>query len=154
MTEEKYLEYEQIKAKYTDLQERFARVLLEKERLFTRTLPSAIRYDKDKIQSTVDGSPLEDFVISVDTKEIDIKIKRLRHHLNDWGVLLTVKETALRKSPTLIDRIYVMRYLDGYSVNKVCRTLHYEKSRIYVRKQSRDPERLRRIPPRGNGRGL
>ena len=131
MTEEKYLEYEQIKAKYTDLQERFARVLLEKERLFTRTLPSAIRYDKDKIQSTVDGSPLEDFVISVDTKEIDIKIKRLRHHLNDWGVLLTVKETALRKSPTLIDRIYVMRYLDGYSVNKVCRTLHYEKSRIY-----------------------
>lgn len=131
MTEEKYLEYEQIKTKYTDLQEQFARVLLEKERLFTRTLPSAIRYDKDVIQSTVDGSPLEDFVISVDTKEIDIKIKRLRHHLNDWGVLLTVKETALRKSPTLIDRIYVMRYLDGYSVNKVCRTLHYEKSRIY-----------------------
>jgi hypothetical protein len=131
MTEEKYLEYEQIKAKYTDLQERFARVLLEKERLFTRTLPSAIRYDKDKIQSTVDGSPLEDFVVSVDTKEIDIKIKRLRHHLNDWGVLLTVKETALRKSPTIIDRIYVMRYLDGYSVNKICRALHYEKSRIY-----------------------
>jgi len=131
MTEEKYLEYEQIKAKYTDLQERFARVLLEKERLFTRTLPSAIRYDKDKIQSTVDGSPLEDFVVSVDTKEIDIKIKRLRHHLNDWGVLLTVKETALRKSPTITDRIYVMRYLDGYSVNKICRTLHYEKSRIY-----------------------
>ena len=129
--DEKYLEYEQIKAKYTDLQERFAKVLLEKERLFMQTLPSAIRYDKDKVQSTADGSPLEDFVVSIDTKELDIKIKRLRHHLNDWGVLLAVKETALRKSTTLTDRIYVMRYLDGYSVNKICRALHYEKSRIY-----------------------
>ena len=129
--DEKYLEYEQIKAKYTDLQERFAKALLEKERLFMQTLPGAIRYDKDKVQSTTDESPLEDYVVNVDTKELDIKIKRLRHHLNDWGVLLTVKETALRKSATLTDRIYVMRYLEGYSVNKICRTLHYEKSRIY-----------------------
>ena len=129
--DEKYLEYEQIKAKYTDLQERFAKVLLEKERLFMQTLPSAIRYDKDQVQSATDGSPLEDFVVSIDTKELDIKIKRLRHHLNDCGVLLAVKETALRKSTTLTDRIYVMRYLDGYSVNKICRALHYEKSRIY-----------------------
>lgn len=129
--DEKYLEYEQIKAKYTDLQERFAKVLLEKERLFMQTLPSAIRYDKDKVQSTADGSPLEDFVVSIDTKELDIKIKRLRHHLNDWGVLLAVKETALRKSTTLTDRIYVMRYLDGCGVNKMCKLLHYEKSRIY-----------------------
>lgn len=129
--DEKYLEYEQIKAKYTALQERFAKVLLEKERLFMQTLPGAIRYDKEKVQATADESPLEDYVVNVDTKELDIKIKRLRHHLNDWGVLLTVKETALRKSTTLTDRIYVMRYLDGYSVNKICRTLHYEKSRIY-----------------------
>jgi hypothetical protein len=131
MNSEKYLDYERYKAKFTELQERFAKVLLEKERLFMQTLPSAIRYDKDKVQSTADGSPLEDFVVSIDTKELDIKIKRLRHHLNDWGVLLAVKETALRKSTTLTDRIYVMRYLDGYSVNKICRALHYEKSRIY-----------------------
>lgn len=131
MNDEQYLDYEYTKAKYVELQERFAKVLLEKERLFTRTLPSAIRYDKDKVQSTVDGSPLEDFVIDVDTKEIDVKIKRLRRHLNDWGVLLAVKETALRKSTAIIDRVYIMRYLDGYSVNRICRALHYEKSRIY-----------------------
>lgn len=131
MNDEQYLDYEYTKAKYVELQERFAKVLLEKERLFTRTLPSAIRYDKDKVQSTVDGSPLEDFVINVDTKEIDIKIKRLWRHLNDWGVLLAVKESALRKSTAIIDRVYIMRYLDGYSVNRICRALHYEKSRIY-----------------------
>ncbi len=131
MTEERYLEYECIKAKFVDLQEQFAKVLLEKERLFTRTLPSAIRYDKDKVQTTVDGNPLEDFVISAEEKRLDAKIKRLRHHLSDWGVLLSVKEVALRKSTLLTDRIYVMRYLDGYGVNKMCKILHYEKSRIY-----------------------
>lgn len=131
MTEERYLEYECIKAKFVDLQEQFAKVLLEKERLFTRTLPSAIRYDKDKVQTTVDGNPLEDFVISAEEKRLDAKIKRLRHHLSDWGVLLSVKEVALRKSTSLTDRIYVMRYLDGYGVNKMCKILHYEKSRIY-----------------------
>lgn len=129
--DEKYLEYEQIKAKYTDLQERFAKVLLEKERLFMQALPGAIKYDNDKARATADGSPVEDFVVSLDTKKLDVKIKRLRHQLGDWGVLLAVKETALRKSTTLTDRIYVMRYLEGYSVNKICRTLHYEKSRIY-----------------------
>lgn len=131
MTEERYLEYECIKAKFVDLQEQFAKVLLEKERLFTRTLPSAIRYDKDKVQTTVDDNPLEDFIISAEEKKLDVKIKRLRHHLNDWGVLLSVKEVALRKSTSLTDRIYVMRYLDGYGVNKMCKILHYEKSRIY-----------------------
>ena len=131
MTEERYLEYECIKAKFVDLQEQFAKVLLEKERLFTRTLPSAIRYDKDKVQTTVDDNPLEDFIISAEEKKLDAKIKRLRHNLNDWGVLLSVKEVALRKSTALIDRIYVMRYLDGCGVNKMCKLLHYEKTRIY-----------------------
>ena len=97
----------------------------------TRTLPSAIRYDKDKVQNTVDDNPLEDFVISVEEQELDVKIARLRRHLEDWRVLMDVKEGELRKSQVLIDRVYVMRYLDGLSVNKICRILHYEKTRIY-----------------------
>lgn len=129
--EEHYLDYEYTKARYEAMQERFAKVLLEKERLFLQAIPGAIRYDKDKISSTPIGSPLEDFVVNVDTKELDIKISRLRRHLNDWGALLSIKENTLRKSTSLTDRVYVMRYLDGYGVNRMCRQLHYAKSRIY-----------------------
>ena len=131
MKGERYTDYERYLVRYEHIQSQFVRVLLEKERLLTRTLPSAIRYDKDKVQNTVDDNPLEDFVISVEEQELDVKIARLRRHLEDWRVLMDVKEGELRKSQALIDRVYVMRYLDGLSVNKICRILHYEKTRIY-----------------------
>lgn len=131
MKGERYTDYENYLSRYEHIQVQFVRVLLEKEKLLTRTLPSAIRYDKDKVQNTIDDNPLEDYVISVEEKELDVKIARLRRHLDDWRVLMDVKEQELRKSQVLIDRVYVMRYLDGLSVNKICRILHYEKTRIY-----------------------
>lgn len=131
MRGERYIDYEWYLVRYESIQERFVKVLLEKERLLTRTLPSAIRYDKDKVQNTIDDNPLEDYIIGVEEKELDVKISCLRHHLEDWRVLMDVKEEELRKSQVLIDRVYVMRYLDGIGVNKMCRILHYEKTRIY-----------------------
>ena len=131
MKGERYTDYESYLVRYEHIQMQFVRVLLEKEKLLTRTLPSAIRYDKDKVQNTIDDNPLEDYVISVEEKELDVKIARLRRHLDDWRVLMDVKEGELRKSQVLIDRVYVMKYLDGLSVNKICRILHYEKTRIY-----------------------
>lgn len=126
-----YMEYERVKSKYARLQEQFCKILLEKERLMTRTMPSAIRYDKDKVQNAVDDNPLEDYVISVEEKGLDAKIARFRTLLDDWKMMLDVKEQELRKSKEIINRVYVCRYLDGYSVNRMCRALHYEKSRIY-----------------------
>lgn len=131
MKGERYTDYESYLVRYERIQVQFVRVLLEKEKLLTRTLPSAIRYDKDKVQNTIDDNPLEDYIISVEEKELDVKIARLRRHLDDWRVLMDVKEQELRKSQVLIDRVYVMKYLDGLSVNKICRILHYEKTRIY-----------------------
>lgn len=131
MRGERYTDYESYLVRYEYIQAQFVRVLLEKEKLLIRTLPSAIRYDKDKVQNTIDDNPLEDYAISVEEKELDVKIARLRRHLDDWRVLMDVKEGELRKSQVLIDRVYVMRYLDGLSVNKICRIIHYEKTRVY-----------------------
>lgn len=128
---ELFVEYERLKTRYAAVQDSFAQALMEKERLFTQTLPSAIRYDKDKVQSTVDGSPLEDFVISVDTKELDVKIARYRILLDDWRVLMDVKERELRQSKEICNTIYVMRYLDGYSVSRIAKLLHYNRQYIY-----------------------
>lgn len=131
MRGERYIDYENYLVRYERIQRAFIGVLLEKEKLLTRTLPCAIRYDKDKVQNTIDDNPLEDYIISVEENELDVKIERLRRHLDDWRVLMDVKEQELRKSQVLIDRVYVMKHLDGLSVNKICRILHYEKTRIY-----------------------
>lgn len=139
---ERFIEYERCKAMYAKLQEAFARALMEKERLFTRTLPSAIRYDQDKVQSTIDGNPLEDFVISLEDKELEERISSYRQHLKDWGMLLDIKEKELRQSRILLDRVYVCRYLDGLSIKRMCGVLNYSRPQVY-RKLSQLNKKLR-----------
>lgn len=139
---ERFIEYERCKSMYTKLQEAFARALMEKERLFTRTLPSAIRYDKDKVQSTVDGNPLEDFVINCEDKELEERIARYRQHLKDWGMLLDIKEKELRQSRILLDRVYVCRYLENVSIKRMCGILNYSRPQVY-RKLSQLNKKMR-----------
>lgn len=126
-----YPEYVQYKAKYEDLQNRFATLLLEKEKLFTDTFPRGITYDKDKVQSMPDGNPLEHYVISMDEKQIDEKLDTLRRSIKDWNILLEVKENELRKSKEISDKIFVLRYLDGVSVSRISSIVSYSKKQIY-----------------------
>lgn len=126
-----YLEYERYKVKYNGIQWRYSQILLEKERLFTNTQPSAIRYDKDKVQSSVGGNMLDNYVISLEEKRIDQKLNILRKSLKNWQTLLDLKERELRRSKSTIDRIYVLKYIDGQEISKIADLTHYSKSQIY-----------------------
>lgn len=126
-----YVQYEQYKARYNDLQNIFASLLLEKERLFTQTLPNAIRYDKDNVQSSIDGNVLETYVIRLEDSGIDERIDKLRQTLSDWEILLDAKERDLRKSKDKYDRVYTFKYLDGYGIKKICKIMSYSRSQTY-----------------------
>ena len=125
-----FQEYELCKSKYKDIQKRFDAVLTEKERLFVKTQPKAITYDKDKVQSSHDGNILEDYVISCESKDIDNKLNELRRMLEDRLMLLKVKEEELRRSQDKKDRIYVLLYIDCMSIRKVAESLSYSKATI------------------------
>ena len=126
-----YPEYEQYKARYNDLQNIFASFLLEKESLFTKTLPNAIRYDKDRVQSSIDGNLLESYVIKLEDSRIDEKLDHVRQTLQDWEILLDAKERDLRKSQDKYDRIYTFKYLDGYGIKKICKIMNYSRAQTY-----------------------
>lgn len=126
-----YPEYEQYKARYNDLQNIFASFLLEKESLFTKTLPNAIRYDKDRVQSSIDGNMLESYVIKLEDSRIDEKLDHVRQTLQDWEILLDAKERDLRKSQDKYDRIYTFKYLDGYGIKKICKIMNYSRAQTY-----------------------
>ena len=126
-----YIEYESYRLKYLELQEQFNRILTEKERLFTKTLPNAIRYDKEHVQCSPDTNTLEEYVINLDEKKIDESLARLRQLLEDRGKLLELKEQELRKSQDKDDRVYCLKYLDGYGINKICKIMSYSRSQIY-----------------------
>ena len=126
-----YLEYEAYRVKFLDLQEQFNHFLTEKERLFTRAMPNAIRYDKEHVQSSNDSNPLEEYAIALDEQKIDENLSRLRQLLEDREKLLNMKEMELRKSQDKFDRIYVNRFLDGYGINRLARSHNYSKSQVY-----------------------
>lgn len=128
---EKYLEYEGIKERYESFQELFAKILLEKERLMTKTLPNAITYDGLKVQSSGGSNPLEEYVLSVEDEGLDKKLNRYRQALSDWRMLLDLKERELRESREKSDRVYVMRYLEGYGIKRIARVMNYSQSQIY-----------------------
>lgn len=124
-----YLDYEGFKTKYYNVQQMFAEILLEKEAIFSKTLPSGIRYDKEQVQTSVDGSPLDEYVIELE--RIETKITKVRESLKDWEFLLSLKEKELRQSNDLHDKIYVMRILDGYGIKRISKVLNYSNSQVY-----------------------
>lgn len=145
---DKYLEYEGIKERYESFQQLFAKILLEKERLMTKTLPNAIRYDGLKVQSSIDGNPLEEYVLSVEEEELDLKLNQYRQSLNDWKMLLDLKERELRASKAAIDRIYTMRMVDGYGINRIAKAMSYSRSQVYriLNKIEKRCDKMRQIP--------
>lgn len=126
-----YIEYEAYRCKYLDLQEQFNHFLTEKERILTKTLPNAIRYDKDKTSSSLDGNPLEDYVIELEESKVDESLDRIRQLLEDRERLLHLKEKELRMSQDVYDRIYRMKYLDCMGINKIAKIMHYSRSQVY-----------------------
>ena len=126
-----FLEYEREKRKFEKAQEWFDEALNEQERLITKTMPSAIRYNKPNVQSSQDGSVLDDYLIAMEEKKVKRKIANRRKLLEDRERLLTIKEKELRKSHDKMDVIYVHWNLDGQSPESISESLHYSKSQVY-----------------------
>jgi hypothetical protein len=126
-----YLEYERYKARFYAAQKMFEDALLEKERLFTKTQPNAITYDRDPVQTSPNPNILDDYVIALETERIDERLEPYRVLLKDRECLLDLKERELRKSPDRYDKIYVCKYLDGMSTNRITKALNYSRAQVY-----------------------
>lgn len=126
-----YPEFEEAKARYIEAQRIFSEALWEKERLFTMTQPNAIRYDKDKVQISPSGSILDKYVEALEEQGIDEKLSTFRQLLEDRERLLKIKECDLRASFDRVDRVYSMRFLDGMSINQICKRTNYSRRQIY-----------------------
>lgn len=126
-----YLEFEKYRDKFLNAQQMFNNILIEQEQLFTKTQPNAIQYDKEKVSGGGGGNILESYVISLEDRQIHEKLSMLRQLLDDREKLLRQKESELRQSTNKYDKIYVLKYLEGYSISRVADKLNYSKSQIY-----------------------
>lgn len=126
-----FLDYERAKIKYYKAQEWLDEALNEQEKLMTRTMPSAINYQKPVVQNSPDGNVFDDYLIAKEEKKVKRKIAQRRQLLEDRERLLILKEKELRKSHDKMDIVYVNWKIDGQSPEAISEALHYSKSQVY-----------------------
>ncbi len=126
-----YKTYEEYKNRYYMTQQNYNDLLTEKERLFVRTQPNAIRYDKLNVKSSPNSNVLEDYVIENEKRQLDRRIAEMKVLLDDRRNLMLLKEAELRKSKDMYDKIYTMRYLEDMSVERIAKKVNYSVSQVY-----------------------
>lgn len=126
-----YLDYELYKVRYLETQKKYNEILSEKEELFTKTQPKAIKYDKEKVSGGGGSNAFDDYLIAKDEKRIDERLAEVKSLLDDRKVLLDLKEKELRRSKDTIDKIYVRRFLDHAKVNRIASQIGYSESQVY-----------------------
>ena len=126
-----YIIYEDFKNKYIETQKRYDEILREKERLFSKTQPASVDYDKERVSGGTASNPFDAYMIAKEEKHIDERLMEIRSILDDRGKLLKIKEKELRNSKALEDKIYRMRHLDRLKVYQIAKLLNYSEPQIY-----------------------
>lgn len=126
-----YIDYETYKRKYLEIQSKYNEILSEKESLFTRTQPNAIRYDKVQVQGGTYDNGFDEYMIAKEHDKIDERLMEAKQLLEDRERLLLLKEKELRASKDKLDQIYLMRYVDNKRPYAIARALNYSESQIY-----------------------
>lgn len=126
-----YFEYEYLLRKYREAQGRYDGILAEKEEIFERTQPKAIRYDRDKVTGGVPPDKNADYVIQLERKRIEERLQESKKLLAERKYLLELKERDLRESKDIYDKVYTMRYLDHIRIYKIAGACHYSEMQIY-----------------------
>ena len=126
-----FIDYETYKCKYLEIQVKYNEILTEKENLFTKTQPNAIRYDKVQVQGGKYGNGFDEYLIAKEKKKIDERLAEARQLLEDRERLLKLKEKELRASKDKLDLIYCMRFVDNKRPYAIARSLNYSESQIY-----------------------
>ena len=125
-----FASYEQTKRRYIETQRLLETILNEKEELFTRTQPKAVVYDKEKVTGGKNENAFEDYIIAKERKQIDQRLQEARSLAEDRKNLLALKESDLRGSKDIRDKIYTAKFIDRYRNYKIARMFHYSRSQI------------------------
>lgn len=126
-----YLEYESLLKRYYDVRLAWDALMEEKEMLFSKTLPTSVQMDKEKVSGGSPSNSFDEYLIRKEQLHLDEQILEAESIINSRFEMLKAKEKELRASKNLHDRIYVMRYIDHSRAVNIARKIGYSESQIY-----------------------
>lgn len=126
-----YLDFERSKIKYLEAQRMYDQVLSDKEGLFSMTQPKGTAYDGDVVIGGHPQNTFDMYLIKQEFEQIDIKIMEIKSLIDERKHLMDIQEERLRKSKALVDRIYLMKYLECRRVSEIAWKVSYSESQVY-----------------------
>lgn len=113
---------------------RIAEIRLEtlkaiKELYFDDTQPGGISYDTERVEGGQTINPFDRYVSKIE--EIDKKIKVTEEEINILQNNLACMENVQKELQGSLEKIFTLRYIEGLSINQICKITHYSKSEIY-----------------------
>ena len=126
-----YLDYESYKLKLHLAQKDYDKILCRKEELFRMTQPSAVNMDDEKVSGGSPRNSFDSYLIIKEKENLDERLREAKEILDERKNLLETVKRELKESPNVHDKIYYLRYIEHYKVNRICRTVGYSEAQVY-----------------------
>lgn len=121
-------EYLEAKDDFVRAQRRYISLVTKKEELYSMTLPRAIRYDADRVQTSVTDVMTDKLAQIAD---LGILITAAKEILTEREEILRMKRQELRQSRAVEDRIFTCYFLDGMGVRRIAGRVGYSRSQVF-----------------------
>lgn len=125
-----YIEYEQLKQKLYFAQKDYDNLLQEKEALFAMTQPNSPALDKEKVSGGNPVNSFDKYLVRKERTRIEERLAEARIILADRRLLTAIKQDELEKSENIYDRVYCLKYIKRYKIQKIARELNYSDRQI------------------------
>lgn len=126
-----YIEYHNLRIKYSEAQRAYDEILTEKQQLFERTQPQGVNVEKERVTGGRDNNPFDDYIIAKDSKRIEERLAEIKSIMDGRKELLTLKGQELRASKDWLNIIYVYRYIDNLTITQIENRIPYSRAQIW-----------------------
>lgn len=126
-----FIDYEEYKNRYIASQKQYDEILQEKEELFARTQPNAVRFDKEKVSGGTIENAFDDYLVKKERKQIDNRLQEAKTLLEDRKKLLALKLEELKESNEILDKVYRLNKVEHIRPYKIARIINYSVSQVY-----------------------
>lgn len=101
----------------------------KKKMYFNMTQPKSAVYFSDTKNTNLNSDAFLDYLCK--TEKIDTEINMITNEIKMLNKYLKAMENSLRNMNGSLEKVFVLKYIDGLSVKQICRQLHYSKTHVY-----------------------
>ena len=120
-----YISYDISHRHYLEALQRVEDIIAEKDRLFEKTQPSAMVYDKERVSGGSQANTFDEYVIGMERLQIDKRLEEAKSILQERNEILRIKERDLRASRDVFDKVYAARFIDKRRIYRIARMINY-----------------------------